>query len=91
MLAVLSLRDFVFSDPDGDDLSIHIGSTPRYGTAGVMVSGDNGHYNVTPTYQLSNEAIREIHQSRDDLVDTFTVSTTATVVLEDPPPDEPGS
>ena len=68
------IRCLTVTDPDGDDLSIRLGSSPQHGMANVFPSRTGpGSYNVTIGYQISNEVLREIHESRDDLTDSFTV------------------
>jgi len=62
------------TDSDGNDLTISLGSTPEYGMANVFSSRtEKGKYNVTISYQILNDKLREIHESRDDLTDSFTL------------------
>ncbi len=62
------------TDPDGDDLKIGLGSSPRHGVANVLASRTGpGRYNVTIGYQLSNDKLREIHESGGELTDSFTL------------------
>jgi Bacterial Ig domain/HYR domain len=66
---------FTAIDLDGDALEFYVNRSPRYGQAGVLASGSNGHYEVHATYLPNSAALVTAHDLNRPLQDSFTIVT----------------
>ena len=67
---------FSVTDPDGDNLNIHLSSAPRYGRADLTVSGSAGKYSVTVLYQVPASELLAVHDGRGLFEASFSVTAT---------------